>query len=565
VTTASKWSIAQRLGVGFALLLLVLASFVGLIAWQLAQNDRASTTLDATIAATQRIDDFENAVLQLAVSTRDVLREQTSPHLDGFAQAQQRLDARTRALGTSEGGTVLAPLAAQYISASRAAVSNGGVAPTDLTTLRQALLARSRSIAEQQDAAGASALERMRSNRQAATVTLIVGALLTGVLFLAIAYLTTRSVSLPARVLVGVAAALRAGNWRPALDLGKEDADPGTPSANEMAQIGRAFGTAATALEIREQRLEAHAAIANASGASLDGSQIAEAVLRISLHHVQAEVGALYVKEVDAGMLVPLASRCISGTLTPVRIGEGLVGQCAGDRETLVWRDIPPESQFAVSLGSAQTPPRSVAAIPLVLGDNLLGVMVIASLRELDDLSISFLEVAASQIAVGLMNAQVHQKVQQLFLQLQMQSERVQAQNEELQAQNEELQAQSEEIQAQHEELQAQTEEIHAQNEDLQRQTSQLHEQTGALREADAQKNEFLGLLAHELRNPLTPIANCVELLSHQSHDPLAVAKIENILARQVRHMTHLIDDLLDVTRDSISPSLSANASATSR
>jgi signal transduction histidine kinase/ActR/RegA family two-component response regulator len=140
------------------------------------------------------------------------------------------------------------------------------------------------------------------------------------------------------------------------------------------------------------------------------------------------------------------------------------------------------------------------------------------------------------------MNARAYEEVQHLLAKLQLQSERIQVQNEELQAQNEE-------IQAQNEELQAQGEEIQAQNEDLQRQTTQLHQQAGTLKEADTHKNEFLGLLAHELRNPLTPIANCVELLNRRSSDPRAIAKVGEILGRQARHMTHLIDDLLDVTR----------------
>lgn len=558
MTSASKWSIAQRLGGGFALLFLILASFVGLIAWQLAQNDQASKTVDAAMSEAQRIEEFENAVLLLAISTRDVLREQTPQHRDAFAQAQQLLDSKARALDSGVGGAVLAPLAAQYASASRASVNNGDVSPPDLTTLRQALLAHSRTIVEEHDAQGASALERMRTNRQTATVALIAGAVVTGVLFLVIAYLTTRSVSRPARALVAIAEALRAGDWKPAQQLSTEDALPGTTSANEITQIGRAFGAAAAALEIRELRLEAHAAIAKASGASLDGSQIAEAVLRILLQQVQAEVGALFVEQAGTGVLVPLATRCVSGTLTPVRTGEGLVGQCAQDLDMVVWRNIPPDSPFSVSLGNenGNAPPRSVAAIPLVFSGGLLGVLVVASLREFQDQALSFLKVTASQIAVGLKNANAHEKVQQLFVELQSQNDQVQAQNEELQAQNEEiqaqneeLQAQSEEIQAQHEELQAQTEEIQAQNEDLQRQAAQLHEQTHALLEADAHKNDFLGLLAHELRNPLTPIVNCIELLGRHSDDHTAAGRIEDILGRQVRHMTHLIDDLLDVTR----------------
>lgn len=552
----SRWSIAQRLGAGFTVLLTVLASFVGLIAWQLAQNERASKALDEVIAQTERIDDFESAVLQLAVSTRDVLRERTQQHLDAFATAERRLEVTTQMLDKGAISDTLAPLAVQYVNASRAAVIRGDMESQDLAMMRQAMLARSHALVEQHNVARISALDLMRSNRNAAVLALIVGAAAMVVLFIVIAYITIRSVSRPARQLVAVAAALRGGNWRPALNLGKEVAGRGAPSADEMEQIGHAFGTAAVALDVREQRIEAHAAIAKASGASLDGNQIAEAVLRILLPQVQAEVGAVFIKDAESGVLAPQATRCVTGTLAPVPIGEGLVGQCAQDRETLIWSDIPPESQFAVSLGAEQTSAHSVAAIPLIFGADLLGVLVVASLREFNEAATAFLKTAASQVAVGLMNAHVHKEVQQLLGQLQIQSEQVQAQNEELQSQNEEiqaqheeLQAQTEEIQAQNEELQAQTEEIQAQNEDLQRQTTQLHEKARALQEADEHKNEFLGLLAHELRNPLTPIANCVELLTRKNQDPSSLAKVEDILGRQVRHMTHLIDDLLDVTR----------------
>ena len=91
---------------------------------------------------------------------------------------------------------------------------------------------------------------------------------------------------------------------------------------------------------------------------------------------------------------------------------------------------------------------------------------------------------------------------------LQESNERIQAQNEELQAQNEEIQTQSEELQSQHEEIQAQNEQLLQQGEELRRHVAQLAE-------ADAHKNHFLGVLAHELRNPMTPITNSVYILRH--------------------------------------------------
>ncbi|MEW6763884.1 MAG: ATP-binding protein [Pseudomonadota bacterium] len=70
-----------------------------------------------------------------------------------------------------------------------------------------------------------------------------------------------------------------------------------------------------------------------------------------------------------------------------------------------------------------------------------------------------------------------------------------------------------------------------------------------ALRQADQRKNEFLAMLAHELRNPLAPIASGAQLLGQASLDPARVQHISAIIARQARHMAGLVDDLLDVSR----------------
>jgi signal transduction histidine kinase len=70
-----------------------------------------------------------------------------------------------------------------------------------------------------------------------------------------------------------------------------------------------------------------------------------------------------------------------------------------------------------------------------------------------------------------------------------------------------------------------------------------------ALVDADRRKDEFLAMLAHELRNPLAPISVAAEVLGFASLDAATLRSTSAILARQVRHMTGLIDDLLDVSR----------------
>jgi len=70
-----------------------------------------------------------------------------------------------------------------------------------------------------------------------------------------------------------------------------------------------------------------------------------------------------------------------------------------------------------------------------------------------------------------------------------------------------------------------------------------------ALRESDRRKDEFLAMLAHELRNPLAPITTAAEILRMASADPARVRQAAEVIGRQVRHITKLMDDLLDVSR----------------
>ncbi|TXF99774.1 hybrid sensor histidine kinase/response regulator [Massilia arenae] len=69
------------------------------------------------------------------------------------------------------------------------------------------------------------------------------------------------------------------------------------------------------------------------------------------------------------------------------------------------------------------------------------------------------------------------------------------------------------------------------------------------LAEADRRKTEFLATLAHELRNPLAPIRNGLSVMRLGGDNPAAVGKVREMMERQVGHMVHLIDDLLDVAR----------------
>ena len=84
---------------------------------------------------------------------------------------------------------------------------------------------------------------------------------------------------------------------------------------------------------------------------------------------------------------------------------------------------------------------------------------------------------------------------------------------------------------------------------ELERANAALHAGKEALRDADRRKNEFLATLAHELRNPLAPVRNAVEILRMKGPDIPELHWARDIIDRQTQAMTRLIDDLMDISR----------------
>jgi PAS domain S-box-containing protein len=84
---------------------------------------------------------------------------------------------------------------------------------------------------------------------------------------------------------------------------------------------------------------------------------------------------------------------------------------------------------------------------------------------------------------------------------------------------------------------------------DLKRAEETQRRLAAELSRVDQQKDEFLALLAHELRNPLAPLQNALQIIGLENSDPEAAAEARQVMERQLGHMVHLVDDLLDVSR----------------
>jgi signal transduction histidine kinase len=127
----------------------------------------------------------------------------------------------------------------------------------------------------------------------------------------------------------------------------------------------------------------------------------------------------------------------------------------------------------------------------------------------------------------------------------------------ELHLKRRELQSQNVRLQAEKtRELELLNEGLKRANADLERAVSAMQLEMNerkrieeALKEADRHKDEFLAMLAHELRNPLAPIRNAVEIMRRSALSDPQLIWSRDVVERQVKHLSRLVDDLLDVSR----------------
>lgn len=540
-------SIGQRLGLGFGVAALLLTALGVVTLLVLARTAELREDEAAAAAAVETARAVELATLKRGIAARTYVLTRDERHLatyrDVAADARRvrssltapadDADARALAARASADLEAFAREADEFVEHARAGAERAEIRE------RERALTDTREVAFASLAALSHHLEALASARRAhvaaarGDLQLRVPLTLLGVVCLlgVTALVTIRAVRGPALELMAAADSLAAGDHAAAAAM----ATPTGPARGELAHLARAFGRMALALRAREERLAASAGLASSLAATLDVTRLCEDGLAALVAHVRAELGAVYLVTPEGGALRRHAAFALDGGEETLALGEGIPGQAARANATVLVKDLPPDAPFRARFGFEALPPRVVVAVPLTLREReVVGVVVVGSVRDLPDGAVEFLEHSAKQLAVSVENARAHARVQVLAGDLNDKNEELQAQNEELHAQQEELQAQQEELQVQQEELQAQRDELETRQEQLV--------------EADRRKDEFLAVLSHELRNPLMPLRIGLEVLGAAT-DGERRARVLETMERQVGHLTRLVDDLLDVAR----------------
>ena len=128
-----------------------------------------------------------------------------------------------------------------------------------------------------------------------------------------------------------------------------------------------------------------------------------------------------------------------------IEIGQGLIGQCYLEKESIYLKEVP-ESYINITSGLGDSPPTSIFIVPLIHEKEVEGIIEIASFKELESHEKEFLEKLAETLASFISSNRINQKTKFLLEQSQQQSEEMRAQEEEMRQNMEEMQATQEEI-----------------------------------------------------------------------------------------------------------------------
>ncbi len=225
------------------------------------------------------------------------------------------------------------------------------------------------------------------------------------------------------------------------------------------------------------------------------------------------------------------------------RLGEGLVGQCAQEKERILLTDVPSD-YVTINSGLGEATPLNIIVLPILFEGSVLAVVELASFSRFSPTHQTFLDRLTETIGLVLNTIEANTLTENLLKQSQSQAQELQSRQEDLHASNEDLAKQASRLAEQNIEMEAK-------NQEVQSAKRLVEEKAEQLAVSSAFKSEFFSNMSHELRTPLNSLLILAGELKANATENLTEAQVQyaSIIQSSGTDLLRLLNDVLDLAK----------------